>query len=126
MKPATTTYEDQAIRENYYSYPAHKVLGVFDTPESVKETFDELTKSGFNESDVQVYCSAGQIDFSGEEEKLWGRIVHSREHLGLAGEFLERFADDLSESHLILSVSARIGRRRMTRDGLCNRTRDID
>ena len=107
MKAKLESYLDDPSKEKFYSYPAHKVLGVFDTPESVKETFDELKQNGFHESDAEVFCSAGQIDFSGEEDKLWGRIVHSIEHLGLSGEFLKRFEKDLEESHLILAVSAK-------------------
>lgn len=106
MKAEREIYPKEAIENKFYSYPAHKVLGVFDTPESVRETLDALKENGFNETDIEVYCSAGQIDFSGEEEKLWGRIVHSTEHLGLHGEFLERFEEDLQESHLILAVAA--------------------
>ncbi len=107
MKAKLETELNEISTEQFYSYPAHKVLGVFDTPEAVKETFDELKQNGFHESDAEVFCSAGQIDFSGEEDKLWGRIVHSIEHLGLSGEFLKRFEKDLEESHLILAVSAK-------------------
>ncbi len=98
-----------AAESKFYSYPAHKVLGVFNDPEKIKESLDDLKESGFHENDIEVICSAGQIDFTGEEHGLLGRIVRSLQHLSAEGRYLDRYEQDLAEGRLLLTVVAKDG-----------------
>lgn len=107
MKAQREISLEEAEKSKFYSYPAHKVLGVFDKPENLKKTLDNLKQNGFQESDIEVICNAGEIDFTGEEEKLWGRIKHSLEHTQAEIGYLDRFEKELNEGKLLLIVTAK-------------------
>lgn len=97
---------DEAEKK-FYSYPAHKILGVFNGPDNVKETIQDLKHSGFHDNEIEVICSAGQIDFSGEDHGFLGRIVRSLQHLSAEGKYLDRYEEDLSEGRMLLTVTAK-------------------
>jgi uncharacterized protein (DUF302 family) len=107
MKAQSEICPDAVSTNKFYSYPAHKFLGVFDKPEKVKETLLVLKENGFQESDFEVICNAGKIDFSGEEEKLWGRIKHTFDHLNVGGGYLDRYKEELKNGDLLLSIAVR-------------------
>jgi uncharacterized protein (DUF302 family) len=96
-----------AAESKFYSYPAHKLLGVFNDPEKVKASLDDLKESGFHEHDVEVICNAGQIDFSGEKHGVLGRIVRSLQHLSAEGRYLDRYEQDMKDGRLLLAVVAK-------------------
>ncbi len=106
MKAEMEVCLPQAIEKKFYTYPAHKVLGVFNKPENVKETIDDLKVKGVHEKDIEVICNSGQIDFSGEESGWWGRIVRSLQHLGSEGRYLDRYEQELKDGNMLLIVAA--------------------
>jgi uncharacterized protein (DUF302 family) len=107
METKMETCPPDAAENRFYSYPAHKVLGVFNDPERVRESLDDLKESGFHEHDIEVICNAGQIDFIGEKHGLLGRIVRSLHHLSAEGRYLDRFEQDLAEGRILLTVIAK-------------------
>lgn len=107
MKAKLETSSAEESENKFFSYPAHKVLGVFDDPNSIKNALNQLKLQGFKETDIEVINNAGQIDFSGEEHGFWGRIVRSLQHLGTEGRYLDRYEQELKDGHLVLTVTAK-------------------
>jgi uncharacterized protein (DUF302 family) len=106
MKAQTKKHVDQS---DTYSYPAHKILCVFEDLEDARNALSDLKNAGFRENDVEVICKKGVVDISGGEQGFWGRIVHSMEYLGSKSRYLERFENELEEGGLILTVMTRNG-----------------
>jgi uncharacterized protein (DUF302 family) len=99
---------EHAVRDNkFYSYPAHKILSVFDRAENLQDALDELKRSGFQEREIEVITNPEQIDFSGEEHGFWGRFVRSIQHYSSEGKYLDRYEQELNDGHLLLTVVAR-------------------
>lgn len=98
-------YEEKSSK--FYTYPSHKVLGVFDRTESAKNAVEDLKNNGFHENEIEVISNAEQIDFSGEEHGFWGRIVRSFQHFSSEGRYLERYEQELKKGHFLLIVLAK-------------------
>lgn len=49
------TYEP-ADESNFWRYPSHKVLAVFEEPESVSMAINELRNSQIDEEGIEVFC----------------------------------------------------------------------
>lgn len=95
--------------EDFFRYPAHKVLSVFDKAEDVKAAIEELKKEKFSDDEIDVFCGQNgekRIDFSGEEHGFWSTFVRSIQNLSAERIYLENYKKELHEGHFLLMVQA--------------------
>lgn len=98
--------QSSVVNSKFYSYPAHKILSVFDRPENLKDALEDLKKNGFQEREIEVITNPDQIDFSGEDHGFWGRFVRSIQHYSSEGKYLDSYERELKDGHLLLTVTA--------------------
>ncbi|MBP6003969.1 MAG: DUF302 domain-containing protein [Pyrinomonadaceae bacterium] len=96
-----------ADESEFWRYPSHRVLGVFDDPDQVANAILSLTKSDFAEDAIEVLCGAEgekQADFTGEKHGWWGTFVRSLQNLSTERLFLEYYQKELHSGHYLLEV----------------------
>ncbi len=91
----------------FWRYPSHRVLGVFDDPNRVSDAISSLKESNFDDNAIEVLCGAEgekQIDFTGEKHGWWGTFVRSLQNLSTERLFLEYYQNELHSGHYLLEV----------------------
>ncbi|MBK6751654.1 MAG: DUF302 domain-containing protein [Acidobacteria bacterium] len=91
----------------FWRYPSHRVLGVFDDPDRVADAISSLRRSNFHDEAIEVLCGTEgekQIDFTGEKHGWWGTFVRSLQNLSTERLFLEYYQKELHAGHYLLEV----------------------
>ncbi len=92
--------------KGFFTYPTHKILGVFDSTELIQKTLTELEQNGFLASDIEVIHDLEKIDFSGEKHGFLGKALRSVQHFGAEGHYLDKYEKELKDGHLLVTVKA--------------------
>ena len=100
------TYEPHADSE-FWRYPSHKVLGVFNNPDSVSNAVAALREFGMDDTSIVVFCGQQgekQIDFSGKRHGLWASLVRSLLALSAEHSYLEYYQKELHAGHYLVGA----------------------
>lgn len=108
-KPELSIDDKQDDSEEFYSYPAHKMVGVLQDLEKTEAAIKALKADGFTDEDIDVF--GGQkglerLDFAGEKHGWWGHLVRALQHFGEESRFIERYEKELTAGHFLLMVKA--------------------
>ncbi|MDP9222671.1 MAG: hypothetical protein M3P18_02235, partial [Actinomycetota bacterium] len=93
----------------FLKYPKHKVIGLVDDSDSVRQAMDELVIEGFAEDDVSVLSGpegAERLDVDGRYHGLIARIYRLFERLNDSSDWLQRHSDHIARGGFGVSVSA--------------------
>ncbi len=107
MTPTLEKPETSEQDGSFYAYPSHKIVSVFAQTEDLRDALDAHRENGVKESEIEVISSTEQIDFSGEENGSWARIVRTVQQLGSEGRYLDRYKQELKDGHFLLTVVAK-------------------
>lgn len=91
----------------FWRYPSHTVLGVFDDPDQVADAISSLRRSNFADETIEVLCGTEgekQVDFTGEKHGWWGTFVRTLQNLSTERLFLEYYQKELHAGHYLLEV----------------------
>ena len=101
---------DLQVFEDFLSYPLHKVVTIFEDPDSMEAAVAELRGSGFGETDIEAFCGyqdEKQMDFTGAKRGVLATVLHSMKHIGPDRTYLERYEKHLNDGHCMVMVSVR-------------------
>ncbi|MDP9222609.1 MAG: general stress protein [Actinomycetota bacterium] len=89
-------------------YPKHRVIGLMDDPDSVRQAMGDLIRAGFVEKDIYVLSGpegAERLDVHGRHHGLMARIYRYLERTNDTTEWLQCHHDYLARGGFGLSVS---------------------
>lgn len=108
-------------------YPTNQVVAILDTEEQVIGAVEELTSSGFLDSEVQVgtgVAAAGRLSASTGRSGLTGLVIRIAERLGVADvemEIKHRYEQALRDGHFVVLVPAPTEERKQLAAGILER-----
>lgn len=100
--------EQHPAHDDFISYPLHKLVSIFETPEDMEAAVAELHANGFPADDVEGFCGTegeNRMDFGGEEHGFWTSLLRNFQHIGPDRTYLERYEKHLHDGHCMVMVS---------------------
>lgn len=97
-----------ASEDDFLTYPVHKLVSVFDDPDSVAAAVTELQSNGFLMEDIEAFCGWKETNsrsFEGTRPGVWDTIIHAGRHVGPARTYIERYEKNLQDGHCIIMVA---------------------
>jgi uncharacterized protein (DUF302 family) len=91
----------------FWRYPSHKVLGVFDDPKNVANAIESLRKLGIEDNAIEVECGRKgeeHIDISGRGHGLFAQFIRSFQELSAEHSYLEYYQKELHDGNYLVEV----------------------
>ena len=96
---------------NFIYEPKDSVIGVFDTPEKLQATIEDLNQAGFSSDNdgIAVLCGeegVQQIDLTGKRHGLLARIVRTVQNLANELDYAVEVVKEMEAGRYVLRVHA--------------------
>ncbi|MGH9948427.1 MAG: hypothetical protein ACRD6X_14710 [Pyrinomonadaceae bacterium] len=104
MSTETQTRE----QDSFITYPLHKVVTVFEDPQTMETAVAELRENGFGEDVIEAFCGyegEKRMDFTGARHGVLATVLRSLQHIGPDRTYLERYEKHLQDGHCMVMVS---------------------
>lgn len=104
----TSPETDVHSYDDFITWPLHKVVTIFDDPDTMKAAVAELRENGFQDPAIEAFCGyegEKRIDFTGARHGVLATILRSLQHIGPDRTYLERYEKALQEGHCMVMVS---------------------
>jgi hypothetical protein len=102
--------DSHPARDDFITYPLHKVVSVFKSQSDVDAVLAELRGHGFKDEDIEAFCGVEgekRIDFRGVRHGTLATILRTAQHIGPDRTYLERYEQKLSDGHCMVLVKVR-------------------
>ena len=91
-------------------YPAHRVVGIIDSPTALQQALAALQRAGIAQEDIKVFSGEEGIrviDPRGKQHGLLDRLIRVvQSFLSEEGEHMERYDEELRAGHYLVIVAA--------------------
>lgn len=108
MNTETSEGHQHSAFDDFITYPLHKVVSVFDSPDNADSAVKELKSNGFSDKDIEAVCGLEgeeRMDFGGTKHGFAGMVLRNFQHIGPDRIYLERYERHLHDGHCIVLVS---------------------
>ena len=109
-KHGTADQQSHLAHDAFMSYPLHRVVSVFESPEDMQAAVDELRECGYPDDDIEAFCGFDgekRMDFEGKNHGTWARLIRGLQHVGPDRTYLDRYESHLHDGHCMVMVKVR-------------------